>query len=144
MRYFFRYYKDKQEGYWGEFPDLTGCRTEANTLDELREVAKEALELYLDDDYDFQCKIPFPSEKHAGKGFYVSVDPSIAFPILLRKARLKLGLTQQEMAQKMGLKSIGAYQRLETLHKSNPRLVTIHKISTILGESFTTILKKVA
>ncbi|OGW73286.1 MAG: hypothetical protein A3J72_03785, partial [Nitrospirae bacterium RIFCSPHIGHO2_02_FULL_40_19] len=93
--------------------------------------------------YDFQCNIPLP-KKQKGQGFYVAVNPSIAFPILLRKTRLQLGFTQQEMAQKLGLESVGAYQRLETLYKSNPRLSTIYKISKILGEQFTEILKKVA
>ena len=143
MRYFFQYHKDKRGGYWGEFLDLPGCRTQATTLEELEKMAKEALELYLDDDYDFKCNIPLP-KKQKGQGFYVAVNPSIAFPILLRKTRLQLGFTQQEMAQKLGLESVGAYQRLETLYKSNPRLSTIYKISKILGEQFTEILKKVA
>lgn len=143
MRYFFKYYKDKRGGHWGEFPDLLGCHTQADSLDELKKMAKEVLELYLDDDYDFQCKIPLP-KKHKGQGFYVAVDSSIAFPIILRKARLKAGLTQQEMAQKLGLKSVGAYQRLETLYKSNPRLDTIYKICEVLDTEFNDVLKKVA
>src|SRR3989338_1827384 len=140
MKYFFKYYKDKRGGYWGEFLDLPGCQTQANSLDKLRKMAEEVLELYFEDNYDFQCKIPLPMKEAEEQGFYVPVSPSIAFPILLRKARLKLGLTQQEMAHKLGLKSVGAYQRLETLFQSNPRLDTIYKISTILGEQFTAIL----
>ncbi len=143
MKYFFKYYKDKRGGYWGEFPDLAGCQTEANTIEDLEKMAKEALEIYLDDDYDFECKIPLP-KAYKGQGFYVIVDPSIAFPIVLRKARIQMGLTQQKMAKKLELKSVGAYQRLETLFKSNPRLNTIHRISQILGSSFSDILKKVA
>ena len=143
MKYFFKYYKDVQGGYWGKFPDLPGCQTQANTLDKLKKMAKQAVELYLDDDYDFQCKIPLP-KKYKGKRFYVSIASAIAFPIILRKARLAAGLTQQQMAQKLGLKSIGAYQRLETLHQSNPRLNTIYKISEILAMPLEDILKKVA
>jgi len=144
MHYFFKYYKDKRGGYWGEFPDLLGCQTEADSLEELKKMAAQALELYLDDEYDFQCCIALPKAKQKGKGFFVELDPSVAFPIILRKARLELGLTQQQMAQKLGVKSVGAYQRLETFYKSNPRLDTIHKISQVLGESFAKILKKVA
>ena len=143
MKYFFRYYKDKKDGYWGKFLDLPGCQTEADSLEALKKMAQEALELYLDDHYDFQCKIELP-QKYKTPGFYVEVDPSVAFPLLLRKTRLHLGYTQYEMTQKLGLKSIGAYQRLETFYRSNPRLDTIHKIAAVLGESFTNILKKVA
>src|SRR3989338_7687410 len=99
MRYFFKYYRDKRGGYWGEFPDLPGCQTQGDNLNELKKMAEEVLELYLDDEFDFQCNIPLP-KKHKGQGFYVTVEPSIAFPILLRKARLEAGLTQQQMAQK--------------------------------------------
>jgi len=36
-------------GYWAEVPDLPGCFTEADTLDELKENLKEAISLYLED-----------------------------------------------------------------------------------------------
>ena len=107
-------------------------------------MAKQVLELYLDDEYDFQCNIALPRKNHKGHGFYVDVDSSIAFPLLLRITRIKLHWTQQHMAQKLGLRSVGAYQRLETFRKSNPRLSTVHKISEITGDTFIQILKKVA
>lgn len=40
----------EEGGYWAEVPDLPGCYTEADTLDELRDMLKEAIECYLDDD----------------------------------------------------------------------------------------------
>jgi transcriptional regulator with XRE-family HTH domain len=45
----------------------------------------------------------------------------------VRKARLKLGFTQEELAEKCGLdfRQIGFIERGE----SNPTLLTIHKIS---------------
>ena len=36
-------------GYWAEVPDLPGCFTEADTLDELKDNLKEAISLYLED-----------------------------------------------------------------------------------------------
>jgi transcriptional regulator with XRE-family HTH domain len=49
------------------------------------------------------------------------------FGLNVRKARLKLGLTQEELAEKCGLdfRQIGFIERGE----SNPTLLTIHKIS---------------
>jgi len=38
----------EEGGYWAEVPSLPGCFTQAETLEELREMAKEAIEGYLD------------------------------------------------------------------------------------------------
>ena len=37
----------EEETYWVEFPDLEGCVTEGNTLEEAMENAQEAMGLYL-------------------------------------------------------------------------------------------------
>ena len=42
----------EEGGYWAEVPDLPGCYTEADTLDELNANLKEAISLYLEDDPD--------------------------------------------------------------------------------------------
>lgn len=36
--------------YWAEVPELPGCLTEADTLDELRDNLREAISLYLEDE----------------------------------------------------------------------------------------------
>ena len=40
----------EEGGYWAEVPDLPGCATEADTLDELEANLKEAISLYLEDE----------------------------------------------------------------------------------------------
>lgn len=45
------FHKDEQ-GYWVEFPDLPGCNTQGETLEEAFKMAKEALALYLDGEQD--------------------------------------------------------------------------------------------
>lgn len=42
----------EEGGYWAEVPDLPGCYTEADTLDELNANLKEAISLYLEDGPD--------------------------------------------------------------------------------------------
>jgi len=37
----------KESGYWMEFPDLSGCFTNGDTMEELMEMAQEAMGLYL-------------------------------------------------------------------------------------------------
>lgn len=39
----------EEGGYWAEVPDLPGCYTEADTLDELNAKVREAIALYLED-----------------------------------------------------------------------------------------------
>ena len=38
----------EEGGYWAEVPQLPGCFTEADTLDELKANLREAIELYLE------------------------------------------------------------------------------------------------
>lgn len=40
----------EEGGYWAEVPDLPGCVTEADTLDELASNIREAISLYLEDE----------------------------------------------------------------------------------------------
>ena len=39
----------EEGGYWAEVPDLPGCYTEADTLDELNANIRESISLYLED-----------------------------------------------------------------------------------------------
>ena len=40
----------EEGGCWAEVPDLPGCFTEGDTLDEVRDNLREAIALYLEDD----------------------------------------------------------------------------------------------
>lgn len=40
----------EEGGYWAEVPELPGCVTEADTLDELKEMLKDAISVYLADE----------------------------------------------------------------------------------------------
>jgi len=40
----------EEGGYWAEVPDLPGCATEADSLDELESNLREAISLYLEDE----------------------------------------------------------------------------------------------
>ena len=44
----------EEGGYWAEVPDLPGCFTEGDTLDEVRDNLREAIALYLEDDSTHQ------------------------------------------------------------------------------------------
>jgi predicted RNase H-like HicB family nuclease len=45
--YTVRVHRAKEGGYWAEVPALPGCFTQGETLDGVKEMAKEAIEGYL-------------------------------------------------------------------------------------------------
>lgn len=45
-------HKSEEGGYWAEVPALPGCFTQAETLEELKDNLREAVELYLSEDPD--------------------------------------------------------------------------------------------
>lgn len=53
---------DGQDGYTVTFPDLPGCITEGDTLEEALYMAKDALELYLYNMEEDGDSIPLPSK----------------------------------------------------------------------------------
>ena len=50
------------DGIWAEFPDLPGCQTFGDTIEEVLENAKEALYCYIIEELDYSGKIPLPSD----------------------------------------------------------------------------------
>ncbi|MDO6383402.1 type II toxin-antitoxin system HicB family antitoxin [Leptospira santarosai] len=64
--------EDKTEGgYTVEFPDLPGCITEGETLEETLEYAKDALSLYLESIDSRKLPIPRPSKKSGKNVHYI-------------------------------------------------------------------------
>lgn len=69
----------EEEGYWVEFPDLSGCFTNGSTLEETMEMAQEALGLYLVSLIEHGQEIPTPSkitdiQTEDGQTTYISTD----------------------------------------------------------------------
>ena len=48
MRFAVIVHKEEEGGYWAEVPDLPGCFTQGDTLEELEENLKSAIVLMLD------------------------------------------------------------------------------------------------
>lgn len=53
---------EEDGGYWIEFPDLEGCQTQGNTMEEAMTMAQEALGLYLVSLMERNLEIPAPSD----------------------------------------------------------------------------------
>ena len=119
--------------YLVEFPDLPGCLTEGETLEEAQHNAKEALTGYLASIFDRDLKVPRPSSIK-GKGVYfIEPEPEVSVPIVLRRLRETRKLTQGDIAKVLGI-SYQAYQRLERPGKSNPTLKTLERLAKVFDK----------
>ena len=116
------------KSYSVEFPDLPGCFSMGDTLEEAKTMASEALSLYLEEARDPQWKVP-KAKTRKGKNYYwISPDSSVGIALQLRQVRIKLSLTQSVAAKKLGI-TIQQMQKLETPGKSNPTVKTLAKFS---------------
>lgn len=131
IKYQAKILKDKGS-YLVEFPDLPGCFSFGKTFDEAKEMASEALSLYLEEARDPKWKVP-RSKQRKGKNYHwIYPDSSVAIALALRRCRVSLGLGQVKAAKKIGI-TVQQLQKLETPGKSNPTVKTLAKISKTLS-----------
>ena len=133
MIYHFNMYKE-EDGFWAECVELPGCKTQAETYNELIEVCKESLNIYLEEPKDSKVVFPLPNESLDNDStlLRIDVEPEVALAVLLRYNRSNLRLTQKQVAEMLGMKNIYSYQRLEK--RSNPTLTIIKRIHSIFPE----------
>ena len=112
MTYHFRVHPGRL--LWAECLELKGCVTQGRNMTILRRNMREALNLYLEEPDSSTIIFPPPRSTPKGRGIVgVEVDPGVAFAMQLRQFRLLGHLTQKQAAQKLGVKNIYSYQRLE-------------------------------
>lgn len=139
MKYHFKIYRD-EDGLRAECVELKGCITqsEKDTDEDLFNNMHEALNLYLDEpDPDRVYPLPnpnFASGDPDAEYVEVPVDPKIAFALILKHERKAEGLSQVEVARRMGFKSVWAYQKLEKPSQTSPRLETVAKIKKVFAD----------
>src|ERR1044072_6950595 len=135
MFYHFKIHKDPRGGFWAECVELEGCQTQGETMEELRANMPEALDVYLSEPRDSDVVFPLPKKMAARKNIEeAEATPRVAFAYLLRRERLKRHLTQKQVAEKMGYKSLYAYQKLQAAKSANPGLDTLRKIREVLPD----------
>lgn len=134
MKYHFKVHKEGQ-GFWAECIELSGCFTQGDSMEELRENMEEALNLYIEEPQDSKKLAPLPDDSlYPSRSIVeVQVDPSIAFAFMVRYYRIQHGLTQQEAANKLGFETIYSYQRLEN-KKCNPTLKILSRIKKVFPD----------
>lgn len=130
MKFYAKITKEKY-GFLVEFPRLAGCLTEGKTLESALKNAKEALHGWLAARVDRDFKIPHQGKFGKGSSYPVEVDIQISFAIRLRELRRKRGLTQSQIARKLGITQ-QAYAKLEAPLRTNPSLSTVRRLSDVL------------
>ena len=131
MTYHFRIHDE--EGLWAECIELEGCATQGRDRLELDKNMYEALNLYLEEPESSTVLFPAPISEPSGANVVaVEVDPSIAFSLQLRQLRLRHNMTQKEAAERLVMRNLYSYQRLE--RRSNPSLATIKKVKNLFPD----------
>jgi len=124
---------EEGNGYWAECVELLGCLTQADSMEQMRKNAEEALNLYLEEPEESSLSFPLPKNDLKGKNIIeVPVQPGVALSVLLRKYRDDHHFTQKDIAQRLGMKNLYSYQRLE--RRSNPSLQTLHKLKQVFPD----------
>lgn len=125
MKYHFKIHKEAK-GYWAACIELEGCSTQADTKEELEKNMEEALNLFLSEPESSSYIFAKPKKMKLTLGIQeVFVDPMVAMAVKIRELRLKNNLTQKGMMEKLGIKFLSNYQRLENPKKSNPEVKTL-------------------
>ncbi|PWC17144.1 antitoxin [Brenneria roseae subsp. roseae] len=116
-------------GYMVSFPDIPKALTQDDTRKEALAMALDALVTSFDFYFEDNQRVPLLGEI---TGDYVEVPASVAAKVLMLNAFIDSGLTQVELASRMGVKK-QEVTRLFDLHHST-KIDTIQKALTLLGK----------
>jgi antitoxin HicB len=118
---------------WIEFPDLPEISgTQGSNFDELILMAEDCLGGYLELLIEQDKEIPKPSKMEGDNIEYISVPPEVAAPILIRRERKQLKLTQSDVAKKMNV----SYRTVQNVERNirKPSLQTLNRIARAMGK----------
>lgn len=133
MEYHFKVHKEKK-GYWAECIELKGCQTQGDSMSELESNMIEALNLYLSENEESKLVFAQPKKVTGKSVVAVEVDPAVALALTIRRTRLKKKLTQTQMKDLLGIKTLSNYQRLEDPKRANPEFRTLIMLNQQIPE----------
>ncbi|EMJ4788504.1 MULTISPECIES: type II toxin-antitoxin system HicB family antitoxin [Enterobacteriaceae] len=117
-------------GYVVSFPDIPEALTQGDTREEALEMARDALVTAFEFYFEDGERVPAPGDI---TGDFVEVPASIAAKVLMLNAFIDSGLTQVELAARMGVKK-QEVTRLFDLHHST-KIDTIQRALAALGKT---------
>jgi predicted RNase H-like HicB family nuclease/DNA-binding XRE family transcriptional regulator len=123
--------KLSRDGRWwtATFVDAPGCVTQGTTRDNALAAASEALAGWLEA-HLVDGRSPTRPRKRTG-AVAISVEPQLAIAVTLRWVRLDAGLTQSQLATRVGV----SQQQIAKLERpgANPSIATLRKVADALG-----------
>jgi antitoxin HicB len=117
MRYPARFQRDKASGYTVTFPDIPEVVTEGDDANEALANARDALDTVLAWYIRERRAIPQPSERRRGQRL-VAPSSLIAAKAALSVALARSGLSQRELARRMGIEVTAVQRLLDPKHRS--------------------------
>ena len=112
------------------FIDAPGCATFASSRPKALAVAKEAVEGWLEA-HLLDGRAPARPAASARGAEPIEIDPQLAVAVALRWARQDAGLTQAQVASRLGV----SQQQIAKLERpgANPSIATLRKVAEALG-----------
>ena len=111
------------------FVDAPGCATQALSRVKVIAAAREALEGWIEAHLVDGRAPPRPFEHRRAEA--IAVEPQLAVAVSLRWARQDVGLTQAELARRVGV----SQQQVAKLERpgANPSIATLRRVADALG-----------
>jgi len=103
-------------------------------------MAREALSGYLESIFARGIRVSRPSKLKGANVHHIRPATKVAVPLMLRQMRQDAGLTQQQLAKRLGV-AYTSYQRLENPRKGNMTLEMLDRVCDALGCSAEVDLK---
>lgn len=133
IKYPMKIHKAEEGGFWAEFPDLPGCVTQGDTEEELMAMAKDALSGWLAVSFERNFSIP-EAKTVKGKNIrWVEPRPDVSIPLMIRKIRNEMGLSQKEIARRLHI-TYQSYQAWENPKVANPTVRQLAKLADAVGK----------
>ena len=132
LEYPFHYWHDDGVVYVQALAPLDNVLTFGSDEAAAFEAARDALTGVLGSLLDHGDSVPPPPDNAAGERlWWIRPEPRVAWPVLLRKERERAGLTQSQLADRLGV----TFQAVQKWERSgaNPTLSTADRILRALG-----------
>jgi antitoxin HicB len=133
IEYPLRVQKAEEGGFWAEFPDLPGCITEGDTIEETLHNAREALNVWITSRFERGFKVPAASTIKGKNIYRIEPSPEVCVPLLLRKVRTESRLSQSVVAKKLNI-TYQTYQSWESPKTANPTVKQLDKVAKAIGK----------
>ena len=121
-----------REAFVATFPDVYGANTGGWTWEEALEMAKDCLAVSLGMYVKAHEEIPEPSPMAVGQ-LLVSVSPLVAAKLALYSAMREQGITNVELAGRLGVQENAVRRLLDTGHRTH--IASVEKALEAVGRS---------